>query len=108
MTSSIWRYVPRCDRSRAMMRANVKQQMEQEKLARETEEKDKAEKARKMKESFGDTMSQWEKDKTAIQDMALQEKEAKEPLEELPLQNQRLKGEARQQRGSGAEKADRR
>lgn len=83
--------------------------MEQEKLARETEEKEKAEKARKMKESFGDTMSQWEKDKTAIQDMALHEKEGKEePLEELPLQNQKLKGEARQQRGSGAERADRR
>jgi len=87
----------------------MEQQMEQEKLARETEEKEKAEKARKMKESFGDTASQWEKDKTAIQDMALQEKVAKEePLEELPLQNKKLKGEARQQRGSGAEKADRR
>lgn len=83
--------------------------MEQEKLARETEEKEKAEKARKMKESFGDTMSQWEKDKTAIQDMALKEKAGNEgPLEELPLQNQKLKGKAREQRGSGAEKADRR
>ena len=90
------------------MKANMEQQMEQEKLARETEEKEKAEKARKMKEPFGDTMSQWEKDKTAIQDMALREKKgSEEPLEELPLQNQKLKAEAREQRGSGAEKADR-
>ena len=84
--------------------------MEQEKLAREAEEKEKAEKARKMKESFGDTMGQWEKDKTAIQDMALKEKkEAQEDTsEELLLKAAAAKDGTRRQRGSGAEKADRR
>ncbi|KAK3323544.1 mannan polymerase II complex ANP1 subunit [Cercophora scortea] len=53
------------------------EQMEQEKLAREAEEKEKAEKAKKMKESFGDATSQWEKDKTEMQNIALQEKKKK-------------------------------
>jgi mannan polymerase II complex ANP1 subunit len=48
--------------------------MEQEKLLREQEEKQKAEKFKKMKENFGDTSSQWEKDKTEMQNIALQEK----------------------------------
>jgi len=48
--------------------------MERERLVREQEEKEKAEKARKMKESFGDPSSQWEKDKTEMQNIALQEK----------------------------------
>jgi mannan polymerase II complex ANP1 subunit len=48
--------------------------MEQEKLLREQEEKQKAEKVKKMKENFGDTASQWEKDKTEMQNIALQEK----------------------------------
>ena len=54
--------------------------MEQEKLAREKAEKEEAEKAKKMKESFGDATSQWEKDKTEMQNIALQEKK-KEAIE---------------------------
>ena len=50
------------------------EQMEQEKLLREQEEKQKAEKVKKLKESFDDTSSQWEKDKTEMQNIALQEK----------------------------------
>jgi len=55
--------------------------MEQERLAREQEEKDKAEKAKKMKESFGDTTSQWEKDKNEIQNIALQDKQKEQKQE---------------------------
>ncbi|KAK4151351.1 glycosyltransferase [Chaetomidium leptoderma] len=43
-------------------------------LAQEQAEKEKAEKAQKMKESFGDTTGQWEKDKTGMQKIAVQEK----------------------------------
>jgi mannan polymerase II complex ANP1 subunit len=50
--------------------------MERERLARETEEKEKAERAQKMKDAFGDTNGQWEKDKAAMQDMALDDKKA--------------------------------
>lgn len=48
--------------------------MEQERIAREAEEKDKAEKAKKIKEQFGDQNNQWEKDKMEMQNLALQEK----------------------------------
>jgi len=50
--------------------------MEQERLAREKEEKEKAEKAQKLKDTFGDANSQWEKDKAALQNMALDEKKS--------------------------------
>lgn len=56
--------------------------MEQERLAREAEEKEKAEKAKKMKESFGDARGQWEKDKTEMQNIALQDQKAKEAQKE--------------------------
>lgn len=63
--------------------------MEQERLAREQEEKEQAERLKKMKESFSDTTGQWEKDKTQLQSLALQEKkkEAKaivDAAKELP------------------------
>lgn len=48
--------------------------MEQERLIRENEEKEKAERAKKIKEQFDDPNSQWEKDKTDIQSMAMVEK----------------------------------
>ena len=48
--------------------------MEQERLAREKEENDKAEQAEKLKESFGDASSQWEKDKSEMQNIAGQDK----------------------------------
>lgn len=50
------------------------QEMEQERLARESEEKERAERMKKIKEQFTDPNSQWEKDKTDIQNMAMQEK----------------------------------
>lgn len=48
-------------------------------MAKEAEEKEKAEKEKKIKEQFSDTNSQWEKDKTEIQNLAKEEskKEAK-------------------------------
>lgn len=50
------------------------QEMEQERLAREGEEKEKAERMKKIKEQFVDPNNQWEKDKTDIQNMAMLEK----------------------------------
>ncbi|KAK4126043.1 glycosyltransferase family 62 protein [Parathielavia appendiculata] len=50
------------------------EQMKREQLAREQAEKEKAEKAKKLKESFGDATGQWEQDKTAMQNIAVQEK----------------------------------
>jgi mannan polymerase II complex ANP1 subunit len=48
--------------------------MEREKLAAEEAEKEKAEKAMKLKESFGDPTGQWEKDKSELQNIAPEEK----------------------------------
>jgi mannan polymerase II complex ANP1 subunit len=55
--------------------------MEQERLAREEEEKEKAEMAKKVKENFGDTTSQWEKDRAAMHDLALKDERKKAELE---------------------------
>lgn len=54
--------------------------MEQEKLAREAEEKAKAERENNLKEGFslGETNDQWEKDKQAVSDMVKQEREQSE------------------------------
>jgi mannan polymerase II complex ANP1 subunit len=49
------------------------QEMEQERLARESEEREHAERMKKIKEQFTDPNKQWEKDKTDIQNMATQE-----------------------------------
>lgn len=46
--------------------------MEKERLAKEAEEREKAEKENKIKEQFGDANSQWEKDKSDLQNMAQQ------------------------------------
>jgi mannan polymerase II complex ANP1 subunit len=48
--------------------------MEQERIALENEEKERAERMKKIKEQFTDPNSQWEKDKTDIQNMAMEEK----------------------------------
>lgn len=47
--------------------------MEQDKLAHEAEEKEKAEKEKKVKEgySFDDASQQWEKDKNAVSNMVI-------------------------------------
>jgi mannan polymerase II complex ANP1 subunit len=50
--------------------------MERDRQAREKEEKEKAEKVKKIKEQFSDTNSQWEKDKTEMQNIALGEKKS--------------------------------
>jgi mannan polymerase II complex ANP1 subunit len=44
--------------------------MEQERMARENEEKERAEKAKKIKEQFDDPNKQWEKDKTDLEKLA--------------------------------------
>lgn len=52
--------------------------MEQERIARENEEKERADRMKKIKDQFDDPNSQWEKDKTDIQNEALKEKKEKE------------------------------
>lgn len=59
--------------------------MEQERLAREKEEKEKAERAKKIKEQFNDPNSQWEKDKTDIQNMAILEKAKEQQMTEAAV-----------------------
>ncbi len=51
--------------------------MEQERVAKEAEEKERAEKTKQIKESFGDATSQWEMDKTGMQDLALKDEKKK-------------------------------
>ncbi|KAI1814673.1 glycosyltransferase family 62 protein [Poronia punctata] len=48
------------------------EEMEQERLAKEAEEQEKAEKEAMIKEKFSDTNSQWEKDKSELQNIAKQ------------------------------------
>ncbi|KAI1265896.1 mannan polymerase II complex ANP1 subunit [Xylariaceae sp. FL1019] len=44
------------------------EEMEQERLAKEAEEKEEAERKKKLEDNFDDPNSQWEKDKSALQD----------------------------------------
>jgi mannan polymerase II complex ANP1 subunit len=48
--------------------------MERERQARENEEKERAERMKKIKEQFSDPNSQWEMDKSDIQNIAKSEK----------------------------------
>ena len=48
--------------------------MEEERIARENEEKERAERMKKIKEQFTDPNSQWEKDKSDIQNIEMLEK----------------------------------
>lgn len=48
--------------------------MEKERLGREKEEQEKAERAKKLREEFGDPNNQWEQDKTDMQKLARQDK----------------------------------
>lgn len=66
---TIWHlYEPSVDDIRHM------EEMEQERVARENEEKERTERMKKIKDQFSDPNSQWEKDKTDIQNEALKEK----------------------------------
>ncbi|CAK7220920.1 Mannan polymerase II complex anp1 subunit [Sporothrix bragantina] len=65
---TIWHlYEPSLDDIRHM------EEMEAERIAREEEEKEKAAKAERMKNTFGDAGGQWEKDKAALQDIVLED-----------------------------------
>lgn len=55
------------------------QEMEQERIAHENEERERTERMERIKEQFDDPESQWEKDKSDIQNIAMQEK-AKEQV----------------------------
>jgi mannan polymerase II complex ANP1 subunit len=62
-----------------VFKIDIMQEMEQERLARESEEKERAERMKKIKEQYTDPNSQWEKDKADIQSMAMQEKTKEQP-----------------------------
>ncbi|TQS35345.1 hypothetical protein Golomagni_04236 [Golovinomyces magnicellulatus] len=67
---TIWHmYEPSVDDVRYM------KELEQERKAHEKLEEEKALRLKKIKETFADPNSQWEKDKMDIQDLAKQEKE---------------------------------
>ncbi|KAH0559257.1 hypothetical protein GP486_004229 [Trichoglossum hirsutum] len=51
------------------------EEMEQERVRRETEEKEWVERLKKIKEQYTDTSDQWEKDKADIHNLAMKEKE---------------------------------
>lgn len=55
--------------------------MEEERKAREKEEQDKVERMKKIKDQFVDPNSQWEKDKTDIQNAVMKEKKENERKE---------------------------
>ncbi|KAI9842634.1 MAG: Mannan polymerase II complex anp1 subunit [Sclerophora amabilis] len=75
---TIWHlYEPSVDDIRHM------EEMEQQRIAREKEEKDRAERANRIKDQYTDPKSDWEKDKSDIQNMALNDaKQVKASLEE--------------------------
>ena len=52
--------------------------MERERIAREDEEKEHAERMKKIKDHFNDPNPQWEKDKNIIQNFALQAEKEKD------------------------------
>jgi mannan polymerase II complex ANP1 subunit len=58
--------------------------MERDRLAREQEEKVKAEMLTKVKEQFGDANSQWQKDKSGIQNLVSQDKDKKKVEDKKP------------------------
>lgn len=56
--------------------ADVLQEMEQAKRAKEQEENEKLEKERQIKEQFGDANPQWEKDKSDMDSLSAKKKKA--------------------------------
>ncbi|MCJ1229624.1 Mannan polymerase II complex anp1 subunit [Toensbergia leucococca] len=70
---TVWHlYEPSVDDIRHM------EEMEQEKKNRENEEKERMERMKKIKDEFNDPNSQWEKDKTDIQEISQKDEENKE------------------------------
>jgi mannan polymerase II complex ANP1 subunit len=67
---TVWHlYEPSVDDIRHM------EEMEQERKNREKEEKERQERMKKVKDEFSEPTTQWEKDKTELQDMAKKEEE---------------------------------
>jgi len=83
---TIWHlYEPSVDDIRHM------EEMEKERIAHEEEEKERSERMKKIKDQFADPNSQWEKDKTDIQNEAMREK-AKEKEREREKEAAAAKG----------------
>lgn len=81
MTSVIWRFVIYPFLQQHIADFKKKQEMEEERKAREKEEQDKVERMKKIKDQFVDPNSQWEKDKTDIQNAVMKEKKENERKE---------------------------
>lgn len=86
---TIWHlYEPSVDDIRHM------EEMEKERIAHEEEEKERAERMKKIKEQFTDPNSQWEKDKTDIQNEAMREKAREKAKAEAAAKEAELEKES--------------
>ncbi|TGJ85965.1 hypothetical protein E0Z10_g2813 [Xylaria hypoxylon] len=80
------------------------EEMEQERLAKEAEEQEKAETEKKIKEHFSDPNNQWEKDKSELQNIA---KQASADQKQGSKKNSKPKGEDTDSADSQEERAQR-
>jgi mannan polymerase II complex ANP1 subunit len=67
--------------------------MKREQLAQEQAEKERAEKAKKLKEAFADNIAQWEKDKAKLQQLAAEDKKKAEEAVAAAADNIAKEGE---------------
>jgi type II secretory pathway pseudopilin PulG len=70
MISNTWRYVAKSIGLGSGLLLIASQEMEQERQAREAQEKMMADREKRIKEEFGDSASQWEQDKNQINNLA--------------------------------------
>ena len=80
-----------CYHSWMFFSANLAQQMEKERVAKEKEEKEKAEYMKVMKQEFADTGAQWEKDKAKMQQIAAENKKKESGHKEGEMQENKSK-----------------
>lgn len=74
--------------------------MEQERLAKEAEEREKAEREKKIKDAFDDPNSQWAKDKSQMQNIA---KEANKVAQDSKVTNADSKDASSKDKSSNAD-----
>ncbi|PBP17737.1 mannan polymerase 2 complex anp1 subunit [Diplocarpon rosae] len=95
---TIWHlYEPSVDDIRHM------EEMERDRVAHEAEEKEKAERAKKIKDQFEDPNRQWEMDKNNIQAEAMKEKKEKEKADAAVTEQHKLEGESTQEAKTDAQ-----
>src|SRR5689334_3154108 len=76
--------------------------MERERIARENEEKELAEKTKKIKEQFDDPNKQWEKDKSDLQNLAKEQKDLKKGGEAKPATHSSKEKDKKEKKGEAA------